>query len=72
MRRELQRLMAEATFEPFVFVMDSGDRYEVREWHMAVQEGDVIRVFRPRSTAHHILRMSAITSLEVLDADDLS
>ena len=42
MRRELKKLMAEATFEPFAFVTDSGDRYEVREWNMAVQEGDVI------------------------------
>lgn len=40
MRRALARLMAEETFEPFVFVMNSGDRYEVRDFHAAVRDGD--------------------------------
>jgi hypothetical protein len=70
MRKVLAELMAEKTFEPFVFVMNSGDRYEVRTFEMAVWGEDYITVFYTRSNRRDLLRFSAITSLEILDPNE--
>jgi len=72
MRKLLATLMAEKTFEPFVFVMDSGERYEVRSFEMVINEDDFITVFRPRSNRRDIVRFSAISSLVILDPDENS
>jgi hypothetical protein len=72
MKRVLAELMAEKTFEPFIFVMDSGDRYEVLTFEMAIWREDYVTVFRPKSNRRDLLRFSAITSLEVLDPDELA
>jgi predicted RNA-binding protein with PUA-like domain len=72
MRRVLEELMAEETFEPFIFVMNSGDRYEVRDFHQALKEGDIVTVYRFRSNRRDILRIAEITALEVLDPDEIT
>ncbi len=68
MRELLAAIMAENTFEPFAFVMNNGNRYQVLSFEMAVHEDDIITVFRHRSNAKDILRFNAITSLEILDS----
>ena len=70
MRQALARLMTEETFEPFVFVMNSGDRYEVRTFQMAVRERDIVTVYRYRSNRKDILRIAEICALEILDPDE--
>jgi predicted RNA-binding protein with PUA-like domain len=70
MRKALDRLFTEETFEPYVFVMNSGDRYEVRSFHMAVREGDAITVYRYRSNRKDIIRIAEICVLEILDPDE--
>jgi len=70
MRQALATLMTEETFEPFVFVMNSGDRYEVRTFDMAVRERDIVTVYRYRSNRKDILRIAEICVLEILDPDE--
>jgi hypothetical protein len=70
MKRSLTRLTTEETFEPFVFVMNSGDRYEVRHFHGAVWDGDEITVYRYRSNRRDILRTAEICALEILDPEE--
>ena len=62
--------LAAATFEPFIFVMNSGDRYEVRQWEMAVWDGDMVTVFQHRSNRRNILRVAEISVLEILDSNE--
>jgi len=70
MKKALDKLLDEETFEPYAFVMNSGDRYEVRNFHMALREGDAITVYRYRSNRRDILRVAEICALEILDPDD--
>jgi predicted RNA-binding protein with PUA-like domain len=69
MKTALEKLLTEETFEPYAFVMNSGDRYEVRNFSMAVREGDAITVYRYRSNRRDILRIAEICVLEILDPD---
>jgi hypothetical protein len=63
--------MAEQTFEPFAIVMDSGGRFEILSFEMAVWRDDYLMVFHPRSNRVDHLRFSAISSIQVLDTNEI-
>jgi len=67
MKNELNELLAQSPFIPFDLVMNSGDRYEVRTASMAVIAKDLLHIFRPKSDRRDVLRLTEISSLEVLE-----
>ena len=67
MKNELHELMAQSPFIPFDVVMNSGDRYEVRMASMAVVTKDLLHIFRPKCDRRDVLRLTEISSLEVLE-----
>jgi hypothetical protein len=72
MRTSIQELLDAEPFVPFVIVMNSGDRYEIRIAGMSFVERDVLTSYRFRSNRKDILRLAEITAVEVLDPDELS
>ena len=69
MNEELDELLRRDPFVPFVVVMNSGDRYEIRVPELAVKMKDVMYIVRPKSDRRDVIRLNQISSLEILGAD---
>ena len=70
MRKAIEQLLDAQPFVPFVIVMTSADRYEIRNPRMTVGERDILNVYRYRSDRKDILRLAEITAVELLDPDE--
>ncbi len=63
---EIERLLDAEPFAPFVLVMVSGDRYEVTGPRQLAIGKSVLGLFPP-TQAHHILRLTQISSIDVIE-----
>ena len=70
MRGTIDHLLKADPFVPFVFAMNSGDRYEARNPRMAIVERDVVTRYRFRSNRWDVLRLAEVCSVEVLEPDE--
>ncbi|HWE06354.1 MAG TPA: hypothetical protein VG274_06580 [Rhizomicrobium sp.] len=69
MKKDLAELLALDPFLPFVLVMNSGDRYEVRNPDLAMLAESLLYIMKPRSDRRDILRLTEISSLEILGSE---
>jgi len=64
---EIRQLLDSDPFGPFIIVMSSGDRYQVRDAREVIFGQDAITLVPLRSGGHSTLRLNQISSLEVSD-----
>lgn len=69
MSNVIQDLLDQEPFVSFVLVMNSGDRYEVHYPALTFVGKSLMTIARPRSNRHDVLRLTEISSLEVLESE---
>ncbi|HEY1686552.1 MAG TPA: hypothetical protein VGG19_17445 [Tepidisphaeraceae bacterium] len=69
MGRVIQEMLIKEPFVPFIIVMNSGDRYEVRYPGLVGTGKDLLTIARSKSQRHDVLRLTEISVVEVLDPE---